>query len=47
MARASYISTIKVNAQVIMKGICMNLLKAANKILIGDAAKGVVRPQLA
>lgn len=47
MARASYISTIKVNAQVIMKGICMNLLKAANKILIGAAVKGVVRPKLA
>jgi IS5 family transposase len=46
MARASYISTTKVNAQVIMKSICMNLLKAANKILISDVAKGVVRPQL-
>ncbi|WP_395005377.1 transposase, partial [Undibacterium sp.] len=46
MARASYISTTKVNAQVIMKSICMNLLKAANKILISDVTKGVVRPQL-
>ena len=46
MARASYISTTKVNAQVIMKGICMNLLKAANKIFIGEAAKGVVRQKL-
>jgi IS5 family transposase len=46
MARASYMSTTKVNAQVIMKGICMNLLKAANKILIGNMATGLVRPQL-
>jgi IS5 family transposase len=46
MARASYISTTKVNALVIMKSICMNLLKAGNKILIGDVAKGRVRPQL-
>ena len=40
MARASYISTTKVNAQVIKKNICMNLLNATNKILISDVAKG-------
>jgi IS5 family transposase len=40
MVRANYISITKVNAQVIMQSICMNLLKAANKISISDVAKG-------
>jgi len=47
MARASYFGTHKVNAQIILKGICMNLLKAANKIFIETTAPGVVRPKLA
>jgi transposase, IS5 family len=32
--RASYIGTVKVNAQMLLKGMCANLLKAANKIQI-------------
>jgi transposase, IS5 family len=34
MARARYFGTHKVNAQVLLKGMCMNLLKAANKITL-------------
>lgn len=33
MDRASYFTTVKVNAQVVVKSICLNLLKAGNKIL--------------
>ncbi len=47
MARASDLGTHKVNAQVILKSICMNLLKAANKIFIETTAQGVVRPKFA
>lgn len=47
MARASYCGTHKVNAQVILKGICMNLLKAANKISIETTSQGAIRPQCA
>ncbi len=46
MARASYLGTHKVNAQVILKSICMNLLKAANKIFIEATPQAVVRPKL-
>lgn len=45
MARASYLGTRKVNAQVILKSMCMNLLKAANKIFIDSPLQGAVRPQ--
>ena len=31
MARARYFGAHKVNAQVLLKGMCMNLLKASNK----------------
>lgn len=47
MARASYFGTHKVNAQIILKGLCMNLLKAANKIFIETTSPGVVRPKTA
>lgn len=47
MRRASYFSTVKVNAQVIMKCIGMNLKKAANKIFIDPLFRGVVRPDAA
>jgi IS5 family transposase len=47
MARASYLGTHKVNAQVILKSICMNLLKAANKIFIDPISQGAVRQKLA
>jgi transposase, IS5 family len=36
MARASYVGVDKVNAQVLLKGLCMNLLKAANKITLDN-----------
>ena len=42
MERASYFGTIKVNAQVLMKSIGMNLKKAANKIFVDESLKGVV-----
>jgi len=31
MARARYFGAHKVDAQVLLKGMCMNLLKASNK----------------
>lgn len=34
MSRASYMGTVKVNAQFTMKAMCMNLLKAANKLCL-------------
>ncbi|WP_304053208.1 transposase, partial [Nitrosomonas communis] len=44
--RASYFGTAKVNAQVVLKSICMNLKKAANKIFVDEPSKrGAVRPQ--
>lgn len=46
MARASYFGTLKVNAQVILKGMCINLLKAANKILLMPNTTGEIRPLL-
>ena len=42
MGRASYFRTVKVNAQVVMKSICMNLKKAANKIFVGESSTGAV-----
>ena len=33
MDRASYFGTVKVNAQLLLKAVCMNCLKATNKIL--------------
>lgn len=44
MGRASYFGTIKVNAQVVLKSICMNLKKAANKIFVDKPSRGSVRP---
>ncbi|SFP61728.1 transposase, IS5 family, partial [Nitrosomonas cryotolerans] len=44
MGRASYFGTAKVNAQVMLKSICMNLKKAANKIFVDKPPRGVVRP---
>ncbi len=46
MGRASYFTTVKVNAQVVMKSICMNLKKAANKIFLNELSGGVVRPKM-
>jgi IS5 family transposase len=37
----------KVNAQIFLKGLCMNLLKAANPIFIETPLRGVVRPKVA
>ena len=34
MARANYFGAHKFNAQIILKGLCMNLLKAANNMFI-------------
>jgi transposase, IS5 family len=43
MDRASYFSTVKVHAQVVMKSVCLNLLKAVNKIkkmeLLGESIR--------
>ena len=47
MGRASYFGTIKVNAQVMLKSICMNLRKAANKIFINGLSRGPVRSNAA
>ncbi|MFZ1852250.1 MAG: transposase [Nitrosomonas sp.] len=47
MRRASYFGTVKVNAQVILKSICINLKKAANKIFVDKLARGAVRPNVA
>lgn len=45
MARASYMGTHKVNAQVTIKAMCMNLLKAANKICLLPEPMGVLCPR--
>ncbi|MFZ1853070.1 MAG: transposase [Nitrosomonas sp.] len=47
MRRTSYFGTVKVNAQVILKSICMNLKKAANKIFVDKPAWRAVRPNVA
>ncbi len=39
--------TVKVNAQVMLKSICMNLKKAVNKIFVDKPPRGVVRPNAA
>lgn len=44
MARASYFGTMKVNGQVLLKGMCMNLLKAANRIFLTPAMTEKIRP---
>jgi len=41
--RASYFSTVKVNAQLLLKAICMNCLKAANKICMIHPAREKIR----
>jgi IS5 family transposase len=43
MARSRYFTTVKVNGQMLMKSICMNLTKAANKILDIQPCLGLVR----
>lgn len=43
MGRASYMGTVKVNSQLLMKAICLNLLKAANKIHLTPPKVGEVR----
>jgi len=47
MGRASYFGTIKVNTQVMLKSICMNLRKAANKIFINGSSREAVRSNAA
>lgn len=47
MGRASYFGTVKVNAQVMLKSICMNLKKAANKIFMDKSSGEAVRPDAA
>lgn len=47
MGRASYFGAVKVNAQVMMKSIRMNLKKAANKIFVDESSRGAVRPNAA
>ncbi|WP_083331304.1 transposase [Nitrosomonas eutropha] len=44
MKHASYFSTIKINAHIIMKCIGMNLKKVANKIFINDPSAGKTCP---
>jgi transposase, IS5 family len=43
MDRASYFTTVKVHAQMVLKSVCANLLKAVNKIkkleLLGEAIR--------
>ncbi|MCC8995469.1 MAG: transposase [Nitrosomonas sp.] len=47
MGRASYFGMVKVNAQVILKSICMNLKKAANKIFVDQPLREAIRPNVA
>ncbi|PXW78328.1 IS5 family transposase, partial [Nitrosomonas sp. Nm84] len=47
MRRASYFGTVKVNAQVMLKSICMNLKKAANKIFVDQPVRREIRPNIA
>ena len=47
MGRASYTGTKKVNAQFTLKAICLNLLKAGNKICLRTESVGAVRPRYA
>ncbi len=43
MGRTSYFGTAKVNTQVTLKSICLNLKKAANKIFADQPLTGVIR----
>jgi IS5 family transposase len=45
MVRASYLGTEKVNAQLTLKAMCFNLLKAVNKICLIDESVAAVRPR--
>lgn len=45
MGRASYMTTMKVDAQMILKAMCLNLIKAANKIVEIHPAQASVRRQ--
>ena len=47
MSRASYIGTKQVNAQFTLKAMCLNLLKAANKIGLKTESVAAVRPRCA
>jgi len=47
MGHASYFGMVKVNAQVILKSICMNLKKATNKIFVDQPLRGAIRPNVA
>jgi hypothetical protein len=47
MRRANYFGTVKVNTQVLLKSICMNLKKAANKIFVDQPLRGAIRPNVA
>ncbi|MCC8996285.1 MAG: hypothetical protein LM517_04355 [Nitrosomonas sp.] len=51
MGRASYFGAVKVNAnanaQVILKSICMNLKKAANKIFVDLPLREAIHPNVA
>jgi len=47
MGRASYFGTAKVNAQVMLKSICMSLKKAVNKIFVDKLPRGAIRPNAA
>jgi transposase, IS5 family len=47
MARARYFGTHKVNAQMVLKCLCLNLKKASNKISIALFPQGAVRPTTA
>ena len=46
MGRASYMGTAKVNGQMLIKAMCMNLLKAANKICLLPIQAGKLPPLL-
>lgn len=46
MGRASYMGTVKVNGQMLIKAMCMNLLKAANKICLHPIQAGKLPPLL-
>ncbi|MCC8996430.1 MAG: transposase [Nitrosomonas sp.] len=45
--RASYFGTVKVNVQVILKSICMNLKKAVNKIFVDQPLREAIRSNVA
>ncbi len=47
MRRASYFGAAKANAQILLKSICMNLKKTANKIFVDQPLRGAIRPNVA